>query len=211
MFLAETKASFVKGLRDTFDANYPEADFQGLRVSAEYPVGEQDYPGIWVDFNVVSLRRAGIAHEEYVEVTDPVTLATSTHAVQRFRFTGTTQLTVVALTSLERERLFDEVVKVVAFGSTNDTERGALRDYIENGDLVAMSVDWDEFSVGGMAAVPGTPWGTDEIIYEATITIETIGEFISDPSTASLASLSAVTTFPYKEGDPDPTEGGGWV
>jgi hypothetical protein len=91
----------------------------------------------------------------------------------------------------ERDRLFDEMVRVLAFGKES-TETQEFRQRIEDNDFIAANFDFDRIQPRGNAAAPGTPWGTDEIIYERTLNTEVIGEFVSNPITGLLVPLSAI-------------------
>lgn len=211
MFLKETVTILTKGIRDTFNENYPEEDFRNIYVSHEYPIERQNYPGVWVDFRPTgALKSAGVKHQEFGEVTDPDTEVSTLFRQKRWRFTGYAEFTIASLTSLERARLFDEMVKIVAFGKVDDTTRGTFRNLVEDNGLIAISGDFDALEQSGFAATPGTPWGTDDIIYEATLRMQVVGEFVSDPSNPLLPLAQVDTTF-WKEGDADPTTGGGWI
>lgn len=213
MFLAESKGVLREALKRTFDADYPNADFVDLHTTLSFPAEEQDYPGIWVGFEPGGqLETAGIDHREYM--TDANT--GKDFRVRRWRYTGQATYTIVALSNLERDRLFDEVVKILAFSSENP-ERATFRQYVETNPLIAMNLNFDQIGVGGFSENPGTPWGTDDVIYEATITIDAVGEFLSDIETGTLVPISEITVAAYHEGEPDPatapplsTDPGAW-
>jgi hypothetical protein len=153
----------------------------------EYPVDTQQYPSIWVDYDdTQALLKAGIRHEETISPVDNTTVVTP---FTRFRFQGYISMTVVALTSLERDRLFDEIVSVVAF-SLEDTPRGRFAANFASNDLIAANLNTDKIQPRGSAAAPGTPWSTDELIYERTLNVEVIGEFVPDMGTNTLIPLS---------------------
>ncbi len=113
----------------------------------------------------------------------------------RFKFEGTASFTIVALTSLERDRFYDEVIRVLAFGNENPYTN-QFRQVLEDNDLIAVNAKFDEISVGGNASAPGTPWGTDEIIYETTVSLDLVGEFVADPVAQALVLLSAIIVTP---------------
>lgn len=198
MYLLELKTNVVEALRATFDGSYPEPDFQSIKASIEYPVDQADYPGIWVNYDdTQELTIAGIGHTEYVEVNGvelPVT---------RWRFGGTLTMTLTALSSLERDRLFDEMVKVIGFARFSDS-RSEFRDRIEQNDLLAMNANFDLMRPSGDNAAPGTPWGTDEFIYEKSISIDLIGEFVSEPDSMTLVPLRQIRVKGYQQGTPEP-------
>ena len=211
MYLVPLKTMLVEAVKRTFDAEYPEPDFRNIHCSLEYPVDRQNYPGIWLDYDdTAPLQNAGIAH------TETTSTDTQVNTYRRWRFTGYASYTVVALTSLERDRLYDELVRVLAFGSESDHTR-QFRDYVESNEFIAANFDFDQVEPRGNAAAPGTPWGTDEIIYERTLNMEVIGEFVSDPETGLIVPLSRVvvkSADPYFEPgspNPDPDTSTGWI
>lgn len=198
MFITHLKTALVEALKRTFDATYSEADFRNLRVSIEYPNERQDYPGIWVDFDVEGqLENMGVDHREYVVVNEA---ENSSRKVMRWRFQGYASFTIVALSSFERDRLFDEVVRIMAFGTESEVT-AKFRNYIEDNEFLAMNFDFDQIGISGTSALPGTPWQTDEVIYEVTIRMECLGEFVSDAISGTLIALSKVVSYPYTEGE----------
>lgn len=187
-YLVTLKTMLVEATKKTFDQNYPEEDFRDVHISIEYPVDKQHYPGIWIDYSdTAPLEIAGIKHREYTEAGP----GGQRRQVTRWKFTGYASFTVVALSSLERDRLFDEMVRVIAFG-IEGSQVQEFRSYIENNEFIAANFDFDQIEVQGNAATPGTPWGTDEIIYERTLNMEVIGEFCSEGISASLVPLSRI-------------------
>jgi hypothetical protein len=192
MYLTKLKTMVIEGLTTTFDQYYPEPDFQNVHISMEYPIDPQKYPSIWIDYeDTQDLIEAGIAHVEYV---DPDT-NTARAPFTRWRFQGYISVTVVAMTSLERDRLYDEVVRVVAFGK-GDPVVGRFTTYITTNGFIAMNMNTDKIQPRGSAAAPGTPWSTDELMYERTLNLEVIGEFIPDAQTNTLISLSQIVVLP---------------
>lgn len=190
MYIAPLKTIIVEALKGTFDTSYPVPEFRKVHVDLDYPVEEQNYPAIWADYDDTQpLLKAGVAHREDI---NPAT-GTRVAAFTRWRFAGYISLTVIALNSLERDRLFDEMVRVVAFGE-EDSVVGRFRYSIANNDLIAANLQTDKIEVRGNAASPGTPWGTDEMMYERSLNLEIIGEFVPDPATGTLVNLSKIIT-----------------
>lgn len=205
MFLQEMKTALVKGLQATFDGGYPVVDLRGLRVSIEFPVLEQDYPCLWVDFEPSqNLKIAGISHVEYT-TDDNLTY----RAVERWRFWGYVTMTAVALSSAVRDQMLDEMVRVCAFGRT-DPAASPFRTFIEENPYIAVDFSWDEVSLQQMSSVPGTPWGDDQFLYEGTVRLGCQGEFISDPATQDLIPMASLVVYPRAEGEPDLPGGDGW-
>jgi hypothetical protein len=189
MYIVPLKTLLVESLRTTFDSQYPVAEFRNINIGLEYPVDQQGYPSYWVDFDDTQpLLRAGVGHLEYVSPNDGTTPVAP---YTRWRFQGYASITAVAMTSLERDRLYDEAVRVVAFGN-EDGVIGRFRNTIATNDLIAATLNTDKIEARGNAAAPGTPWGTDEIMYEKSLNLEIIGEFVPDPEAGVLINLSKI-------------------
>lgn len=200
MYLEQTKAMLTIAMRNTFDADYVNPHFRSLPISIEYPEKRQDYPGIWVDFEPVGdLEIVGINHAEYV-----VQSGGTARRHTRWRFQGYATYTVVAMSSRERDSLYDEVVRIFAFGAEHATTK-AYREAIEDNTLIAMNMDFGTISPRGFAASPGTPWGTEEIIYEATVAMDVIGEFVADTFTGTLAPITSISVTDRTTTEVDPT------
>lgn len=202
MFLTSVLTMLKDAMEQTFDAEYPEPDFRNLKVSLSYPASEQDYPSIWCGFEPIGeLQTAGVGHQEFSEAS----WSGRVRPLRRWTYQGYASYTIVALTNLERARLFDEIVKIMAFGDNASGPMGQFRRIVEDNEFIASNIDFDEIGMSGFAETVGTPWGTDEVIYEATITMEVIGEFISDPDAATLVPLSEIRVYDYSDAEPDPT------
>lgn len=202
----------VKALQTTFDDYYPATEWRGVHCSIEYPVEELSYPGIWVDYeDTQPLLRAGVDHREFIQKEDG-----TYREVTRWRFQGYASYTIATLTSWQRDRLYDELVKVFAF-SQHDPLRGEkFRAYIEDNAFIASNFDFDTIQPRGNAAAPGTPWGSDEIIYERTINMQVLGEFVPDEeNSGELVPLSRIIIDPHvilPGAEPVPLdEADGWV
>jgi hypothetical protein len=202
VFLVQCKTTITKALRQVFDATYPVADFRNLPITIEFPFQEQQYPGVWVTWDPVgNISRAGIDNLMY----GPPTLTTDTNDnnLFRYRFSGYSMYTVGALTSMQRDRLYDEMVRV--FLMSGDPNVESFRNYVEDSPYIYMNMDFDNVSTRGMAENAGTPWGTNDFIYEATLAIETVGEFISDEFFTSLIPLAQINSTGQGLAFQDPT------
>lgn len=196
MYLVPLKSAVTEALKNTFGPGYSNPDFANLHVSIEYPDQPQHYPGIWINYeDTGDIVRAGINQLE------TVTDFNGVHQVTRWRFTGSLSFTVAAFSSLERDRLYDEMVRIIAFANVDTPQVSTFRETIESNDFLGINVQYDVLSSSGDAATPGTPWGSqDETIYERTLSTDVIGEFVSDPTTNSLVILSAVQVQGYLDG-----------
>lgn len=197
MYLTYTKGMIVTALRTVFNDTYPVTELRDLWVDIEYPVEQTNYPAIWVDYEDASpLSIAGIAHIERDDLDRPFT---------RWVFQGYVTMTVVALSSLERDRIYDELVRVLAFGNrqVDDPELAQFRQFVEDNEFIGAEMDFDQIESRGSAAAPGTPWGTDEMTYERTIAMQMRGEFVSKPSTQEIVPLREITFVGADEMYPD--------
>jgi hypothetical protein len=210
MYYAEVLTIATKAMSTVFDADHPQEDFRDLLVSIEYPIDATQYPSIWVDFEPTSdLEAAGIGHIEFEQDEDGFRQFT------RWRFTGIVHYTICCLANLSRARMVDELIRVFASGN----ERAAtaeFRSLIENNELVAMNASFDRIHQGGWAATQGTPWGSDDTIYEATLSLDVVGEFCSEGKEGRIVPLDSVVVYPYNPPvEPDPTvndpDGAPWV
>lgn len=194
MFLDSLKTVLTQAMVLTFNETYPVEEYQGLYFSIEYPVDRAAYPGVWVDFDPSDqLVNVGIGHAEYEEVDGAF------NKYNRWEFRGHATYTIVALSSLERDRIFDELVRVIAFGLL-EPQRSVFRQTIDSNQFIAAIMNYDNIEVGGSSANPGTPWDSSEIIYEITLSMGCRGEFVSDPATNTLIPISAFVIEPTVEG-----------
>lgn len=189
MFLTHTKALLVEAMEAVYGPDFPEADFRDLEVTMDFPNTEVQYPGCWVDFSpATAMQNVGIGHVEY---TAP-DINGQVRACSRWRFTGWATFTFVALTTMERDRMVDSFLYVVAFGLENP-DTSIFRRMIESNSLIGMTFNWDRVTLTGRAESEGTPWGSDEWVYEQTVQLEVAnGEFVSEGTTNSLIPLSQV-------------------
>lgn len=194
MYLVPLKTAIVEAFRAVYDVDYPVEELRDINISIEFPIAQADYPCYWVNYDdTAELTVAGIGHEELRVDGDGYQRYT------RWRFAGTISVTAVALSSRERDQLYDELVRVFAFGRyTEPTNQ--FRQKIEENDLVAMQINFDDLRPSGDNAAMGTPWETSEMVYEKSLSMDVIGEFIGDPITQSIVPLGEVRVLPYVEG-----------
>jgi len=167
------KRGVIRALKRTFDTGYPNSALAGVHVDMEYPATKEEYPGIWVQFSLSTLVRAGIGME--VQGDDG-------KLYYHWRFTGTIRVTVIALTSLERDRMSDGIINLFAFGRYVSTMT-AFSETLKANDTVAIELDQDGLTPGGQSVNVGVPWDPDQIAYEDSYGINCLGEFFmsTDP------------------------------
>ena len=144
-----------------------------VTIDMEYPIEKESYPGIWVQFSFNEITQAGIGHELLIrevvaEATGNTPEVVNWEPIREFQFKGRVTLTIVALTSLERDRLADSVITMLAFSrppetvinnANEDTKqfRQLITSLSEN-PYVSISINHDQIVPGGQAMTTGVPW-----------------------------------------------------
>jgi hypothetical protein len=202
MYRTHLKTAVTVALQAGFAA-VADPDFSGDNaplVSVEFPVQQSAYPGVWVQYaDNAEISIAGIGHVESAVVGGALTQCS------RWKFSGSVSLTVVALTSLQRDRLFDLFVEIFISSKFNPA-LAAFRAQIEQNPFIAMNANFDDLQPFGDSAGQGTPWGTDEVVYETSASFDVIGEFLTDVHTGSLLPLSKVEFVTWVDGTTPPSD-----
>jgi hypothetical protein len=199
-YLRVIKTTAVNAIEQSFQSRYPPPDADGGTskqpfVSIEYPVEQVQYPAIWVDYEGAELRTVGIAYTQ---------MDAQGNAYARWRFAGHVVFTIVAMSSNERDMIYDQLISVTAFAAQSQFP-SKFRQITENAPLVASIWSFDTVEDRTGAAAPGTPWGTMEVIYERGFAIQVLGEFVTDPYTMALVNLSEIQVVMDVQGFPDQT------
>jgi hypothetical protein len=154
-----------------------------IHVDYEYSEIIERLPGVWVQFSITSLKRAGISHEVWPtpapdEPWEPV---------QEWMFEGRITLSVAALTSLERDRISDTLITQLAFARPpqlvltdpqEDTKQfRSLITILAENPYVSLTLNTDQIVSGGQGLDQGPPWAENMLIYEDTYTVECLGQF----------------------------------
>jgi hypothetical protein len=185
-YLRELKTLAQQAISQAFTITYPETDPQGgtrpVYCSLEYPVSPAAYPALWVTYAPAQLQTAGISYTEN-------DAAGNWYA--RWRFSGTISFTVAALANNERDLIYDQLVSIIAFASQSQVP-STFRQFVENSPLLEVTWSYDSLESSGHSEAPGTPWGTIEVIYEDTVSIQVTGEFTSDPVSLALVPLREI-------------------
>src|ERR1700757_1425708 len=114
------KTAMVLALRDTLQNTSIgiQTTNTQVHVNLEYPMKEEQYPGLWIQFQTSKLQRQGLGQEVWqnTATSGPPTW----QAIQEWYFEGKVTMTIMALTSLERDRVADSIVTQFAFARTAD-------------------------------------------------------------------------------------------
>jgi hypothetical protein len=183
--IQSVKTAVVTGVRDSFrrtTLGSKEDEGEPFHVSIEYPVEKTQYPGIWVQFAIEKLQRAGIAMEIWTKDADE-----NWGSIQTFSFDGRITLTCAALTSKDRDRLADTVIAQLSFARPPDliitnpkkdakAMKGLVSTLNEN-PYVQMTVNTDIVHSGGQTVTGGVPWAQNVLLYEDNYSVECHGQY----------------------------------
>jgi hypothetical protein len=192
------KKSVVSALRESIantSLSFPTKGTQ-VHIELEYPMTEEQYPGIWVQFATTRLQRMGLAQEFWVKDGE------NWNAVQEWQVQGRVTMTILALSNLERDRIADSLITLFAFSRTPEPvitkphkNTNKYRQFItalDENPYVAMTVNTDILTGGGQSVNVGVPWQPDILAYTDAYSFDIIGNFdyvFSDDGTYSLARI----------------------
>lgn len=206
MYVVPLLTTLTKAMRETFDEDYAKDEFTAPGIGVDFPIKRENYPAIWIDFSPSAPTQiAGVDHKE-----DEVLNGGYIQQKTRWTFAGQVTFTVLTMSSFERYRLIDEVIRVLAFGKERD-ETATFRQIIEDNQYIAMNYNADQIDLSGFSATQGTPWGSSDFIYEATAAIGVQGEYMNDNATGRLAILERIDVYAYNDQEEDPKPQGQWV
>lgn len=187
------KRAVMTALREALTGTTLNGMVNGSEVSIdmEFPMQKENYPGIWVQFSFTEIVQAGIGHQPVIR--NVVSEATATHPavinwepVREVQFKGRITLTVVALTSLERDRLSDSIFSMLAFSRppesvlTNPSEDTKqfrqLISSLANNPYVSITLNHDIIYPGGQAMTTGVPWDEEIPGYEDNYSFDILGQ-----------------------------------
>lgn len=188
-----------------------------VTVDMEYPIEKANYPGIWVQFSFSEIVQAGIGHEPLIRTVlagtgdEPDGVRWDT--VREVQFKGRVTLTILALSSLERDRIADSVITMLAFSRpperamtkpTEDTKqfRQLIASLAAN-PFVNITINHDQIIPGGQAMTTGVPWDEEIPGYEDTYSFDILGQTNVLFSHDGTYTLRAVAESPRLAGEID--------
>lgn len=181
------------GMRSSTMAN--TALDEQFYIDIEYPTTPTQYPGIWVQFGIQSLNRAGLAMETPVQEDDG-----NWSTIHVWNFTGNITLTCAALSSKDRDRLADTVISNLAFSRPPDLVlRDARRDTqqhkglittLDENPYVMMTLNTDVVHSGGQTVTNSVPWANNILLYEDNYSVDCVGQFCIRFSNDGVYTLS---------------------
>lgn len=193
------KKAVVLALREAIgntSLSFPTKGTQ-VHIELEYPMAEEQYPGIWIQFATTRLQRMGMAQEFWIKDEDD-----EWNAVQEWQVQGRITMTVLALSNLERDRIADSLITMFAFSRTpepvitkSQKNTNKYRQFItalDENPFVAITVNTDVLTGGGQSVNVGVPWQPDILAYTDAYSFDVVGNFnyvFRNDGTYSLARI----------------------
>lgn len=210
------KRAVMQALRSAMTGTTMTLNSSEIKVSMQYPMTPALDPGIWIQFDYTDLSRAGIDHEAYRKMPDGKWVT-----IQEWIYFGRVTMTVVAYTSLERDRISDALIDEIAFARTpelvmtdpdeNTNQFRSLITTLNRNPHVSLSINTDSLNPGSQSMSVGTPWDDFQQIYEDTYSFELVGQFnvaFNHDGHYRLAAIDVDTDVTLESDDPDWTP---WV
>lgn len=190
------KRELVSSLKPFFGNDYPDAEFANkINVSLEWPQDRVHYPSIFVTYTEGPIRNMGVGHVEY-DYDSNLTPIEYRH----YRFDGTVNFNVLALTPLERDRVAAGLMNLLAFNEVIP-EFSNFKEEMSDNDYVSLILNTEEITPRGENQTP-VPWqNPDEMIFSQTYSVQMHGEFYSNSDTGDLIEIESVGAWPYRPGD----------
>lgn len=175
------KRSVITALQKALDDQYldPSGVVQRVvgNIEMEYPLEEVKYPGIWVEFSFTEIRRAGIAEMHYREETTETGEPYARRAMTGF-FKGTVTLTIVALSSVERDKIADAISNFYLFADVDELS-DRFFDSMETDEYIRIIANKDKLTPRGQSTSVGAPWDPNKVVYQDGYSFDIQGQFYS--------------------------------
>src|SRR3990172_3325141 len=226
MFLVAIKTAVVESLRSVWfegqdvgqeahtlnpDLDAPNADPIPRRITLEYPEESQDWPTILVQVRPTIVEWTGITPDEVVDASldsgfpaidrstteDPALNENPSYKlIRQGRFEASCMLQILSLTSMERDRMWDNLIKLLMMGRKKNATNNFFTT-MESHDLVGLTIMEGSVRAIGDTIGQGTPWDAELLTYEAAVEFDMVGTFFADEYTEDLVPLRAAEAYEY--------------
>lgn len=204
MFITAAKTAIVEALRAVWfideTGNALNSDLRASdrpyprRITIEYPEEPEDWPFILVQLRPTIIQWTGIMPDEIVNAGDEENPAYK--RIRQGRFEASCMLEIIALSSEERDRMWDNVVKLLLLGRTrNPTDN--FYSIVDTHDLVGMTIMEGSVRPVGDSISMGTPWDPEILTYEAAVEFDIAGIFYADEYNTDLVTLTEAVIYDY--------------
>ena len=186
------------------DVFYPDPQFRNLLITPDYPINKQQYPSIVVDVNIDDLSNAGLGHVEYFRLPNG-----NLRKWGHWMYSGSIDLTVFALSKLDRIVLSDSLVEILAFGKLDSHLQeffwriygNPADDYDQAVARFQLALTTDKIQPSGQSVGP-TPWeSSDELIYSKRFSIPMFGGFYNAVGEESSEYVQRIDVYPFINGE----------
>lgn len=213
MFITAAKVAIVEALRSVWfedqEANSYRSDLKDFdrpyprRISIEYSEEAEDWPFVLVQVRPTVITWTGITPDEIVNAGTED--SPTWKRIRQGRFEASCMLQIMALTSAERDRIWDNLILLIMMGRTRSLTR-SFYSVIETNDLVGITINEASVRPIGDTISVGTPWDPEMLSYEATIEFDMTGVFYADEFNEDLVALTEARLYPYLPLDELPHE-----
>lgn len=174
-FIEAVKRTVVSGLRDSLTGTTLSESNSRVHIDLEYPYEKQHYPGVWVQFSFSSLNDMGVGHR--IDETEKT-------YTREWEFSGRVTLTILALSSLDRDRISDWIVSTYAFSSLpgeqevlEESLNTPLLKALNESPYVRLSLKSGSLTPAGQSTSVGVPWDPDQLVYGDAFSFDIYGSF----------------------------------
>jgi hypothetical protein len=186
-----TKRAIMVACRDAITGSALSQGVSGSKISVdmEYPMKQTSYPGVWVQFSFTRFIQAGLGHQPFLKTIENAGTPTERvnwEPIREFIFEGRITLSIVALTSLERDRIADALTVMLMFSrppelaitdSSRDTKQfRQLIDALVTNPYVSITANTDIVVPGGQSMTTGVPWDEELPGYEDSYSFDIQGQ-----------------------------------
>jgi hypothetical protein len=192
------KTALVEALRPVFE-NHVDEKLQETKVTIDFPKEQQQFPSVVVRFYENEIKNAGVGHEEVLQDANG-----KAWKFKHYLYTGDVELTIYALSSLDRDLIADTIVQTIAMGDLSTyTNNFFNRIYPPDPEAIPdsaghfININSDRIS-GINETTNKVPWNSeDDLVYNMAYRVNVLGEFYSLPPEIPLDYVSQVFAYPY--------------
>lgn len=140
------------------------------KFNIEYPLVEASWPSIYVHFTPTVTQWTGLDPDFFYVVS-----GTNIVCDRQIYFEGYIDFQILALASEERDRLADSIDNLILFDVQSPAST-AFYNSIYQDELVGLTILSSKTRPIGDTIVPGTPFSSELLSYEATIRTQCVGQ-----------------------------------
>lgn len=146
-------------------------------VTIEYPKEMAHWPAVFVQFRPSKTQWSGLYPDTYTLPSGQQLYGAQAAKLDRTGyFEGSIDLQILALTSEERDQLWDTLYNLILMNPGNPGSY-AFYQSLANNNLIGMTILQSTVQTLGDTVAPGTPWSPEEFSYEASVRVQCVGDF----------------------------------